>query len=951
MIKSAIWPQSGPNCALPRASELPGVFQTPSMSLLTQIFGSRNQRLLKQYKKTVREINALEAAMEKLSDAELQGKTAEFKQRVADGTSLDALLPEAFAVCREASKRVLKMRHFDVQLIGGMVLHNGKISEMGTGEGKTLMATLPAYLNALSGKGVHVVTVNDYLAQRDAQWMGRLYGWLGLSTGINLSQMDHQSKQAAYAADITYGTNNEFGFDYLRDNMVYDVADRVQRELNFGIVDEVDSILIDEARTPLIISGQAEDHTELYLKINAVPPLLTQQIGEETPDGKGHVEVPGDYTKDEKAHQVLLTEAGHEKAERILTEMGLLPDGASLYDAANITLIHHLYAALRAHALYHRDQHYVVQNGEVVIVDEFTGRMMTGRRWSDGLHQAVEAKEGVKIQNENQTLASITFQNYFRMYKKLAGMTGTADTEAYEFQEIYGLETVVVPPNRPSQRKDLQDQVYKTSEEKYRAMVKDIADCCQRGQPVLVGTTSIENSEMLSGILAKAKLAHNVLNAKQHAREAEIIAQAGRPQQITIATNMAGRGTDIVLGGSIEKQVQAIEADEALSAADKQQAIQKLKSDWQVLHEQVVAAGGLHIIGTERHESRRVDNQLRGRAGRQGDPGSSRFYLSLDDPLLRIFAGDRVRAIMDRLKMPEGEPIEAGIVSRSIESAQRKVEARNFDIRKQLLEYDDVANDQRKVIYQQRNELLATQDVSELIAALRHGVFTDVFRTHVPEQSVEEQWDIPALEAALANEWQVALPLSKILEAEPDLNDEDLLERVLKAADEIYQAKVEMVGREAFSGFERSVMLQNVDSHWREHLSALDHLRQGIHLRGYAQKNPKQEYKREAFELFGQMLDLIKNGVVRIIMSVRIQSREEAEAAEERMAPAPVGNVHYQHADFDAERSEAGELLEPADGEQPRQQPLVNALPKVGRNDPCPCGSGKKYKQCHGRLA
>ncbi|MGB6053861.1 MAG: preprotein translocase subunit SecA [Burkholderiaceae bacterium] len=922
------------------------------MSLLTQIFGSRNQRLLKQYKKTVREINALEAATEKLSDAELQAKTAEFKQRVADGTSLDALLPEAFAVCREASKRVLKMRHFDVQLIGGMVLHDGKISEMGTGEGKTLMATLPAYLNALSGQGVHVVTVNDYLAQRDAEWMGKLYGWLGLSTGINLSQMDHAAKQAAYAADITYGTNNEFGFDYLRDNMVYDIADRVQRELNFGIVDEVDSILIDEARTPLIISGQAEDHTEMYQKINSVPPLLTQQIGEETPDGKGHIEVPGDYTKDEKAHQVLLTEAGHEKAERILTEMGLLPEGASLYDAANITLIHHLYAALRAHALYHRDQHYVVQNGEVVIVDEFTGRMMTGRRWSDGLHQAVEAKEGVKIQNENQTLASITFQNYFRMYKKLAGMTGTADTEAYEFQEIYGLETVVVPPNKPSQRKDLQDQVYKTNEEKYKAMVNDIADCRQRGQPVLVGTTSIENSELLSGILTKAKLPHNVLNAKQHAREAEIIAQAGRPQQITIATNMAGRGTDIVLGGSIEKQVQAIEADAALSDADKQQAVGKLKDEWQALHEQVVAAGGLHIIGTERHESRRVDNQLRGRAGRQGDPGSSRFYLSLDDPLLRIFAGDRVRAIMDRLKMPEGEPIEAGIVSRSIESAQRKVEARNFDIRKQLLEYDDVANDQRKVIYQQRNELLAAQDVSELIAALRHGVFTEVFRTHVPEQSVEEQWNIPALEAALANEWQVPLPLAKILESEPDLSDEDLLERVLQAADDIYQAKVALVGKEAFSGFERSVMLQNVDSHWREHLAALDHLRQGIHLRGYAQKNPKQEYKREAFELFGQMLDLIKNGVVRIIMSVRIQSREEIEAAEERMAPAPVGNVHYQHADFGAEQSESGELLAPtADGEQPRQQPLVNAVPKVGRNDPCPCGSGKKYKQCHGRLA
>jgi len=922
------------------------------MSLLTQIFGSRNQRLLKQYKKTAREINALEPAMEKLSDAELQAKTPEFKQRVAAGASLDDILPEAFAVCREASKRVLKMRHFDVQLIGGMVLHQGKIAEMGTGEGKTLMATLVAYLNALSGKGVHVVTVNDYLAQRDAEWMGRLYGWLGLTTGVNLSQMEHPAKQAAYAADITYGTNNEFGFDYLRDNMVYDTGDRVQRALNFAIVDEVDSILIDEARTPLIISGQAEDHTDLYLKINAVPPLLTLQVGEETPDGKGQIEVPGDYTKDEKAHQVLLTESGHEKAEQILTSMGLLAEGASLYDAANITLIHHLYAALRAHTLYYRDQHYVVQDGEVVIVDEFTGRMMTGRRWSDGLHQAVEAKEGVKIQNENQTLASITFQNYFRMYGKLAGMTGTADTEAYEFQEIYGLETVVVPPNKPSQRKDLQDQVYKTSEEKYSAMLRDISDCYQRGQPVLVGTTSIENSELLSGILSKAKLPHNVLNAKQHAREAEIIAQAGRPQQITIATNMAGRGTDIVLGGNVEKQIQFVEADDSLDDGEKQRRAQKLRDEWQALHEQVVGAGGLHIVGTERHESRRVDNQLRGRAGRQGDPGSSRFYLSLDDQLLRIFAGDRVRAIMDRLKMPEGEPIEAGIVSRSIESAQRKVEARNFDIRKQLLEYDDVANDQRKVIYQQRNELLATQDVSELIAALRQGVFTDLFRAHVPEQSVEEQWDIPALEATLSNEWQLEAPLAQILAAEPDLSDEDLLERVLKIADDAYNAKIAIVGKEAFAGFERSVMLQNVDSHWREHLAALDHLRQGIHLRGYAQKNPKQEYKREAFELFGQMLDLIRNGVVKIVMTVRIQSREEIEEAEEKLAPPQVGNVHYRHADFGAEESEAGELLAPtADGEQARRQPLVNAVPKVGRNDPCPCGSGKKYKQCHGRLA
>ncbi|WP_194714083.1 preprotein translocase subunit SecA [Noviherbaspirillum soli] len=920
------------------------------MSLLTQIFGSRNQRLLKQYQKTVREINALEAVVEKLSDAELQAKTPAFKDRIAKGESLDALLPEAFAVCREASKRVLKMRHFDVQLIGGMVLHNGKIAEMGTGEGKTLMATLPAYLNALAGKGVHIVTVNDYLAQRDAEWMGKLYGWLGLSTGINLSQMEHSAKQAAYAADITYGTNNEFGFDYLRDNMVYDAADRVQRALHYGIVDEVDSILIDEARTPLIISGQAEDHTDLYVKMNALPPLLTLQIGEEKPDGKSTVEVPGDYTKDEKAHQVLLTEAGHEKAEQILTSMGLLPEGASLYDAANITLIHHLYAALRAHVLYHKDQHYVVQNGEVVIVDEFTGRMMTGRRWSDGLHQAVEAKEGARIQNENQTLASITFQNYFRMYGKLAGMTGTADTEAYEFQEIYGLETVVVPQNRPNQRKDRQDQVYKSAEEKYNAMLKDIQDCYERGQPVLVGTTSIENSELLSSILTKAKLEHNVLNAKQHAREAEIVAQAGRPRMITIATNMAGRGTDIVLGGNVEKQVQLIEADPSLSDAEKAERSQKLRDEWQSLHDHVVKAGGLHIIGTERHESRRVDNQLRGRAARQGDPGSSRFYLSLDDPLLRIFAGDRVRAIMERLKMPEGEPIEAGIVSRSIESAQRKVEARNFDIRKQLLEYDDVANDQRKVIYQQRNELLEAHDVSEMIGSLRQGVFTDLFRARVPEESLEEQWDLAGLEQELANEWQLPVPLTAMMAAEPNLTDEDLLERLLKAADDAYNAKVTVVGKEAFAGFERSVMLQSVDSHWREHLAALDHLRQGIHLRGYAQKNPKQEYKREAFELFGQMLDLIRNEVVRIVMTVRIESREEIDAAEEQLAHQPVGNVHYQHADFNPALAPE-ELMSPDSSAEGGAMPDVTEVPKVGRNDPCPCGSGKKYKQCHGRLS
>ncbi|MCA1246661.1 preprotein translocase subunit SecA [Massilia sp. MS-15] len=927
------------------------------MSFLTQIFGSRNQRLLKQYQKTVRQINALEPQMEKLSDAELQAKTPEFKDRLAKGATLDDILPEAFAVCREAARRVLKMRHFDVQLIGGMVLHQGKIAEMGTGEGKTLMATLPVYLNGLSGKGVHVITVNDYLAQRDAESMGRLYSWLGLSTGVNLSQLDHDSKQTAYASDITYGTNNEFGFDYLRDNMVYDVRERVQRSLNFAVVDEVDSILIDEARTPLIISGQAENHTDLYHRLNDLPPLLTLQVGEETPDGKGKIEVPGDYTKDEKAHTVLLTEAGHEKAESILTQWGLLPEGASLYDAANITLIHHLYAALRAHVLYHKDQHYVVQNNEVVIVDEFTGRLMTGRRWSDGLHQAVEAKEGVRIQNENQTLASITFQNYFRMYGKLAGMTGTADTEAYEFQEIYGLETVVVPPNKPSQRKDRQDQVYKSAEEKYNAMLSDIRDCYERGQPVLVGTTSIENSELLSGILNQAKLPHNVLNAKQHAREAEIIAQAGRPKMITIATNMAGRGTDIVLGGNVEKQIQLIESNAELLEADKAAQAKTLRDEWQSLHDHVVGAGGLHIIGTERHESRRVDNQLRGRSGRQGDPGSSRFYLCLDDPLLRIFAGDRVRAIMDRLKMPEGEPIEAGIVTRSIETAQRKVEARNFDIRKQLLEYDDVANDQRKVIYTQRNELLESSDMAELIASLRVGVFTDLVREYVPAESVEEQWDIKSLESVLSAEWALDVPLQKMLAEDPNLNDDDILERVLKAAETSYNAKVEVVGRESFGGFERNVMLQSLDTHWREHLAALDHLRQGIHLRGYAQKNPKQEYKREAFELFSGMLDRIKDEVIRTVMTVRIQTREEVEAAEAAMAAQAthLENLNFQHADFNPSAAPE-ELLNPnpvrSDAAAVAAEDHSSYMGvKVGRNDPCPCGSGKKFKQCHGRLA
>ncbi|WP_157268353.1 preprotein translocase subunit SecA [Azohydromonas aeria] len=905
--------------------------------LLTQIFGSRNDRLLKQYRRVVEQINALEPQFEKLDDAALQAKTGEFRQRLAQGETLDALLPEAFATVREAGKRVLKMRHFDVQLIGGMTLHAGKIAEMRTGEGKTLMATLPVYLNALPGKGVHVVTVNDYLARRDAEWMGRLYNWLGLSVGVNVPGLGREEKQAAYAADVTYGTNNEFGFDLLRDNMVYEVADRSQRGLNYAIVDEVDSILIDEARTPLIISGQAEDHTELYVRINAVVPKLKKQIGEADPrTGEGVIE-PGDFTVDEKTHQVYLTEDGHEHAEAILTEAGLLAEGASLYDPANITLMHHVYAALRARHLYNRDQHYVVQNGEVVIVDEFTGRLMTGRRWSDGLHQAVEAKEGVQIQSENQTLASITFQNYFRMYAKLGGMTGTADTEAYEFQEIYGLETVVIPPNKPTIRKDELDLVYKTTPEKYNAVIEDIKDCHQRGQPVLVGTTSIENSEIVSSLLQKAQLPHQVLNAKQHAKEAEIVAQAGRPGVITIATNMAGRGTDIVLGGNVEKQVQFLEADDSVPADEKARRIQQLRDEWAGLNAQVKAAGGLRIIATERHESRRIDNQLRGRSGRQGDPGSSRFYLSLDDSLMRIFAGDRVRAIMDRLKMPEGEAIEAGIVTRSIESAQRKVEARNFDVRKQLLEYDDVANDQRKVIYQQRNDILEAQNLDDQIANLRRSTMTSLVREHVPPESLEEQWDLAALERALRDEWQIELPLKSMVEGSQSVTDEDIVEKVVVAADQAFAAKVALVGAEQFTPFMRMVLLQSIDTHWREHLAALDYLRQGIHLRGYAQKNPKQEYKREAFELFSQLLDVVKTEVTRVLMTVRIQSQEQvaqaAEAIEERAGH--VGNVTYTHPNDDGSVS---------------QDTAVAEVPKVGRNDPCPCGSGKKYKQCHGKL-
>ncbi|MGF6699613.1 preprotein translocase subunit SecA [Paraburkholderia sp. MM5496-R1] len=933
---------------------------------LQKIFGSRNQRLVKQYQKTVAAINALEPQIEQLTDDQLRAKTGEFRQRVASGESLDKILPEAFAVCREASKRVLKMRHFDVQLIGGMALHYGKISEMRTGEGKTLVATLPVYLNALSGRGVHVVTVNDYLAQRDAEWMARLYNFLGLSVGINLSQMEHTAKQQAYAADITYGTNNEFGFDYLRDNMVYETDARVQRSLNFAVVDEVDSILIDEARTPLIISGQAEDHTELYVRMNALPPLLERQIGEEKADGTG-VEKPGDYTLDEKGRQVFLTESGHEKAERLLSEWGLIGDGESLYAPQNITLMHHVYAALRAHTLFFKDQHYVVQNGEVIIVDEFTGRLMAGRRWSDGLHQAVEAKEHVKIQSENQTLASITFQNYFRMYAKLAGMTGTADTEAYEFNEIYGLETVVIPTNRPPKRIDKQDQIYKTAKERYDAVIRDIRECFERGQPVLVGTTSIENSELLSHLLKQVSLPHEVLNAKQHAREAEIVAEAGRPQRVTIATNMAGRGTDIVLGGNAEKQASFIEQDETLAADEKQRRIQKLHDEWQTLHDQVKAAGGLHIIGTERHESRRIDNQLRGRAGRQGDPGSSRFYLSLEDPLLRIFAGDRVRAIMDRLKMPEGEAIEAGIVSRSIESAQRKVEARNFDIRKQLLEYDDVSNDQRKVIYQQRNELLEANDITETISAMRHGVVGDIVHQFVPVGSIEEQWDVPELEEVLRNEWQLDLAIQEMINESNSISAEEILEAVEAAADEGYEAKVQLVGRESFSAFERSIMLQTLDRAWREHLAALDHLRQGIHLRGYAQKNPKQEYKREAFELFAAMLDAVKLEVTRIVMNVQIQSPEQLEAAAEQMEEqgGHLENVEFRHAEFAeagaaapvaAEAATAamiGDAMSHGHGAAPQAAVHMNAdnVPKVGRNDPCPCGSGKKYKQCHGKIA
>lgn len=888
-------------------------------NLAKKILGSRNDRLLKQYRKEVSKINALEPTIQALSDTELQAKTAEFKQRLADGEKLDHLLAEAFAACREASRRVLGMRHFDVQLIGGMVLHHGKIAEMRTGEGKTLVATTAVYLNALAGKGVHVVTVNDYLAARDAGIMRPLYEFLGMSVGIIISNMDHEDKKAAYQADITYGTNNEYGFDYLRDNMVSDLSEKVQRELSYAVVDEVDSILIDEARTPLIISGQADDNVTLYQVMNQIPPQL---IAQKTEEGEG------DYWVDEKGRQVILSDQGHEHAEQILTKMGLLKEGDSLYSTTNIMLMHHLMAALRAYTLYQRDQHYVVQDGEVVIVDEFTGRLMAGRRWSDGLHQAVEAKEGVEINKENQTLASITFQNFFRLYDKLAGMTGTADTEAFEFQNIYGLETVIIPPNRPMIRKDLNDQIYRSIEEKFEAVVADIKERHAKGQPILVGTTSIENSELVSALLDKEHLQHNVLNAKEHAREADIIAQAGRPGMITVATNMAGRGTDIVLGGNIKPQIDAIQDDESLSEAAKAEKIAKLQEQWQRDHDAVIAAGGLHIIGTERHESRRIDNQLRGRAGRQGDAGSSRFYLSFEDPLLRLFALDRATAILNRLAPERGVAIEAGMLTRQIEGAQRKVENRNFDMRKQVLEYDDVANDQRKVIYHQRAEILASNDIDGLMQEIRHDAIVETVDSFIPPDSMEEQWDIAGLEHKLASDFHIEVSINDWLKEDNSLDNESICERLLDMVEKDYAYKVEQVGLETMRRFERDIMLQIIDNRWREHLADMDYLRQGIHLRGYAQKNPKQEYKREAFEMFQAMWSNIRNTVASLLISVRF---EQAPAEEETLPPQMFAAGTDDDEDYSPTAMEARGII-------------------VRRNDPCPCGSGLKYKLCHGRL-
>lgn len=919
-------------------------------NIAKKIFGSRNDRLLKQYRKTVSKINGMEAQMQAMSDEELKAKTAEFKQRIAEGATLDTILPEAFAVCREASVRTLGMRHFDVQLIGGMVLHDGKIAEMRTGEGKTLVGTLAVYLNALSGKGVHVVTVNDYLAERDAGIMQPLYEFLGLSVGVILSNQEPFYRQTAYNADITYGTNNEFGFDYLRDNMVDDQYNKVQRELNFAVVDEVDSILIDEARTPLIISGQADDNIELYQIMNQVPAQLSRMEKEDADTG--------DYWVDEKNHQVTLSEQGHEHAEQLLTQIGLLQEGDSLYSAGNIMLMHHLMAALRAHSLFHRDQHYVVKDGEIVIVDEHTGRLMDGRRWSDGLHQAVEAKEQVEIKKENQTLASITFQNYFRLYDKLAGMTGTADTEAYEFQSIYGLETVIIPTNKPIQRKDFNDQIFRTAEEKYEAVIKDIQACYERGQPVLVGTTTIENSELVSQLLNQAGLPHNVLNAKEHQREALIVAQAGKPGMITVATNMAGRGTDIVLGGNVKHQSDAILADETLPENEKQAQIQALEQSWAAENQRVLEAGGLHIIGTERHESRRIDNQLRGRSGRQGDPGSSRFYLSFEDPLLRLFALDRAAAILNKLSPERGVAIEAGILTRQIENAQRKVEGRNFDMRKQVLEYDDVANDQRKVLYHQRNEILTGKDIAAQTREMREYIIGGLVDTHMPPDSMEEQWSIPALEAALAGEFRVHADIQGWLKADNTLENEDVKERLLKQIQEEYQAKVDMVGEEAFNGFERNVVLQVIDSEWRSHLASMDYLRQGIHLRSYAQKNPKQEYKREAFEMFQNLWHNIQNTVAKLLISVQIQPHEDVVAESERQEVA-MQELHADAPDMQSVLSEsrndlARAAFDPANASEEDAQYLPDALAAAGRNvhrnDPCPCGSGLKYKQCHGRL-
>ena len=913
-------------------------------NIAKKIFGSRNDRLLKQYRKSVAKINALESEMQALSDESLQAKTAEFKQRLTDGQTLDDILVEAFAVCREASRRVLGMRHFDVQLIGGMVLHDGKIAEMRTGEGKTLVATLAVYLNALSGKGVHVVTVNDYLASRDAGIMAPLYNFLGLTVGVIIADMQPFDRQNAYGADITYGTNNEFGFDYLRDNMVTDQYDKVQRELNFAVVDEVDSILIDEARTPLIISGQADDNVQLYQIMDAIPAQLVRQ---ETEEGEG------DYWVDEKAHQVILSEAGHEHAEQILTQMGLLQENDSLYSAANIALMHHLMAALRAHSLFHKDQHYVIQDGEIVIVDEFTGRLMSGRRWSEGLHQAVEAKEGVEIKRENQTLASITFQNYFRLYTKLSGMTGTADTEAFEFQSIYNLETVIIPTNRPVQRRDFNDQIFRSAEEKFEAVVKDIQECHKRGQPVLVGTTSIENSELVSKLLHQAGLPHNVLNAKEHEREALIVAQAGKVGAITVATNMAGRGTDIVLGGSLKHQIDAIRADETLSDEEKQAQISALENGWQAEHDRVVAAGGLHIVGTERHESRRIDNQLRGRAGRQGDPGSSRFYLSFEDPLLRLFALDRAAAILNRLAPERGVAIEHGLLTRQIEGAQRKVEGRNFDMRKQVLEYDDVANDQRKVIYHQRNEILNNQDVSDLTKGIREEVISDLVDLHIPPDSMEEQWDIPALEHQLEAEFRLSADIRSWLEADNTLDGQDIKERLIDRIETEYAEKTELVGKKPMADFERNVMLQVIDTQWREHLAAMDYLRQGIHLRSYAQKNPKQEYKREAFAMFENLWRGIKQNIASLLVSVQIERNTVPEEMEER-TPTDIHATHSGAPDMEELLGESQtdlvtEAFDPT-GNDFSLDTLAEEGRIVHRNELCPCGSGLKYKQCHGKL-